>query len=169
MAEYWDLYDTNRQPLGRTHRRGVPLEMGTFHVVVSVWTVNQDNKLLVTLRSAEKELYPNLWENTSGSVISGETSREAALRELKEETGIEASDEELQFLGTARKAASFVDIYLVKKHLDSEAITLQEGETTAYRWVTLAQLEQMSQEERLAFPVAFRFEQFRSVFRNFLA
>lgn len=169
MAEYWDLYDTNRQPLGRTHRRGVPLEMGTFHVVVSVWTVNQDNKLLVTLRSAEKELYPNLWENTSGSVISGETSREAALRELKEETGIEASDEELQFLGTARKAASFVDIYLVKKHLDSEAITLQEGETTAYRWVTLAQLEQMNQEGKLAFPVAFRFEQFRSIFTEFIA
>lgn len=169
MTEYWDLYDTNRQPLGRTHLRGLPLENDTYHVVVSVWTVNQDNKLLVTLRSAEKELYPNLWENTSGSVVSGESSRDAARRELKEETGIEASEEELQFLGTARKAASFVDIYLVKKHLDTEAITLQEGETTAYRWVSLEQLEKLNQEGRLAFPVAFRFEQFRSVFKEFLA
>ncbi|MDD3058540.1 MAG: NUDIX domain-containing protein, partial [Sphaerochaeta sp.] len=164
MAEYWDLYDTNRQPLGRTHLRGLPLDKDTYHVVVSVWTVNQDNKLLVTLRSAEKDLYPNLWENTSGSVVSGETSREAALRELREETGIEAREDELQFLGTARKLASFVDIYLVRKYFDSETITLQEGETTAYRWVTLAQLEQMNQEGKLAFPVAFRFEQFRSVF-----
>ncbi len=169
MAEYWDLYDTNRQPLGRTHLRGLPLEKDTYHVVVSVWTVNQDNKLLVTLRSAEKDLYPNLWENTSGSVISGETSREAALRELREETGIEAREEEMQFLGTARKLASFVDIYLVRKHFDSETITLQEGETTAYRWVTLAQLEQMNQEGKLAFPVAFRFEQFRSIFTEFIA
>ena len=168
MAEYWDLYDTNRQPLGRTHLRGLPLDKDTYHVVVSVWTVNQDNKLLVTLRSAEKDLYPNLWENTSGSVISGETSREAALRELREETGIEAREDELQFLGTARKLASFVDIYLVRKYFDSETITLQEGETTAYRWVTLAQLEQMNQEGKLAFPVAFRFEQFRSVFKEFL-
>ncbi|MFA6732356.1 MAG: NUDIX domain-containing protein [Spirochaetia bacterium] len=168
MAEYWDLYDTNRQPLGRTHLRGLPLDKDTYHVVVSVWTVNQDNKLLVTLRSAEKDLYPNLWENTSGSVISGETSREAALRELREETGIEAREDELQFLGTARKLASFVDIYLVRKYFDSETITLQEGETTAYRWVTLAQLEQMNQEGKLAFPVAFRFEQFRSVFTEFL-
>ncbi|MDD3928648.1 MAG: NUDIX domain-containing protein [Sphaerochaeta sp.] len=168
MAEYWDLYDTNRQPLGRTHLRGLPLDKDTYHVVVSVWTVNQDNKLLVTLRSAEKDLYPNLWENTSGSVVSGETSREAALRELREETGIEAREDELQFLGTARKLASFVDIYLVRKYFDSETITLQEGETTAYRWVTLAQLEQMNQEGKLAFPVAFRFEQFRSVFTEFL-
>ncbi|NLK04758.1 MAG: NUDIX domain-containing protein [Spirochaetales bacterium] len=168
MAEYWDLYDTNRKPLGRTHLRGLPLEKETYHVVVSVWTVNQENKLLVTLRSAEKDLYPNLWENTSGSVISGETSRDAALRELKEETGIEASEEEMRFLGTARKASSFVDIYLVKKNLESDAITLQEGETTAFRWVSLEQLEKMNQEGRLAFPVAFRFEQFRSVFKEFL-
>ncbi|NBK23979.1 MAG: NUDIX domain-containing protein, partial [Spirochaetia bacterium] len=101
-------------------------------------------------------------------VISGETSRDAALRELKEETGIEASEEEMRFLGTARKASSFVDIYLVKKNLESDAITLQEGETTAFRWVSLEQLEKMNQEGRLAFPVAFRFEQFRSVFKEFL-
>lgn len=41
MAEYWDLYDTNRQPLGRTHLRGLPLDKDTYHVVVSVWTVSR--------------------------------------------------------------------------------------------------------------------------------
>ena len=66
MAEYWDLYDEHRIALGRKHLRGRPLPENTYHVVDSVWTVNKDNKLLLTLRSDEKELYPGLWENTSG-------------------------------------------------------------------------------------------------------
>lgn len=169
MAEYWDLYDTDRKALGRTHLRGLPLPENTYHVVVSIWTVNQENKLLVTLRSEEKELYPNLWENTSGSVVSGETSRQGALRELKEETGIVATDDELVFLGTARKRFSFVDIYLVRKTVENQAIRLQKGETSAYKWVTLSELEEIHRQGELAFPVAYRFEQFRTVFETLLS
>lgn len=169
MAEYWDLYDEHRIALGRTHLRGRPLPQDSYHVVVSVWTVNQDNKLLLTLRSEEKELYPGLWENTSGSVVSGETSAQAARRELEEETGIVATEDELVFLGTARKAFSFVDIYVVKKTVDDGAIRLQQGETTAYRWVTLPELEQIHRQGELAFPVAYRFEQFRTVFESMLS
>ncbi|SMP38859.1 NUDIX domain-containing protein [Sphaerochaeta associata] len=169
MAEYWDLYDNERKALGRTHLRGRPLPENTYHVVVSVWTVNQDNKLLLTLRSEEKELYPNLWENTSGSVVSGETSAQAALRELEEETGIVATEDELVFLGTARKVFSFVDIYLVRKTMKDSAIRLQQGETTAYRWVTLPELEHIHRQGKLAFPVAYRFEQFRTLFESMLS
>lgn len=169
MAEYWDLYDEHRIALGRKHLRGRPLPENTYHVVVSVWTVNQDNKLLLTLRSDEKELYPGLWENTSGSVVSGETSAQAVRRELEEETGIVATEDELVFLGTARKAFSFVDIYLVRKTVDEDAIRLQKGETTAYMWVTLAELEEIHRQGRLAFPVAYRFEQFRTMFESMLS
>lgn len=169
MAEYWDLYDNDRNRLERTQLRGEMLEEGTFHVVVSVWTVNHENKLLMTLRSAEKELYPNLWENTSGSVVHGESSLEAALRELKEETGIEASEEEITFVGTARKASSFVDIYLVKKHIEPDSIILQQGETVDYRWVTFSELEEMDRQGLLAFPISFRFQQLREFFKPLLA
>ncbi len=169
MAEYWDLYDDDRKALGTTHLRGRPLPPNTCHVVVSVWTINQDNKMLLTLRSPRKELYPNLWENTSGSVVSGETSRTAALRELEEETGIVATEEEITFLGTVRKMFSFVDIYVVRKAIDDGVIRLQEGETEAYQWVTLAELEQIHRQGKLAFPVAYRFEQFRELFETMLS
>lgn len=169
MAEYWDLYDNDRTPLNRTQLRGESLQEGTYHVVVSVWTVNQENKLLMTLRSEDKELYPNLWENTSGSVVQGETSLQAALRELKEETGIVASEDEITFVGTARKEASFVDIYLVKKHIDPASIILQEGETIDFRWVTFSELEHMDEKGLLAFPISFRFQQLRAFFKPLLA
>ncbi|WP_319757710.1 NUDIX domain-containing protein [uncultured Sphaerochaeta sp.] len=153
MREYWDLYDHARKPLGRIHQRGLPLGEGEYHVVVSVWTVNQDGKILITLRSEEKELFPGHWENTAGSVMRGETSLDAALRELREETGIEASPEEITCLGTVLKVASFVDIFLVRKMLDPDSIQLQKGETTAYRWVSYDELKEMDRQGKLAFPL----------------
>ena len=161
MAEYWDLYDTDRQPLGRQHRRGTPLEEGTFHIVVSLWTVNEKNQILLTLRSSQKELYPNVWENTSGSVLAKETSRAGAQRELQEETGIVAYEDELLFLGTARKASAFVDVYMVKKNQKDLTITLQDGETVDFKWVTLPELDRIVEQGELAFPIAYRFSQFR--------
>lgn len=161
MAEYWDLYDENRALMGKTHQRGIGLPEGTYHVVVSVWTVNQDNKILLTLRSATKPLFPNRWENTSGAVQQGENSKDAAMRELVEETGIKSLDSEMSFLGTAVKMDSFVDIFLVRKDLDPSSITLQDGETTDYKWVSYQELKQIDEQGKLAFPL---FPQLQAVF-----
>ena len=53
--------------------------------------MDEENQFLLTLRSPEKKEYPLCWENPGGGVQWGEESLTAALRELKEETGISAS------------------------------------------------------------------------------
>lgn len=164
MPELFDLYDNERRPLGRVHQRGVPLPEDLYHVVVSVWTINERDQILLTLRSPQKHLMPNLWESTSGSVHSGEASLAAALRELREETGIVAALEEIAFLGTTRKASSFVDIFIVRKSVDLSEIVLQEEETVAVKWVTFAQLQAMESRGELAFPISYQFPAFQALF-----
>ncbi len=166
MPELFDLYDENRKPLGQVHQRGVPLPEDLFHVVVSVWTINEKNEILLTLRSPDKHLMPNLWESTSGSLHAGENSVDAALRELREETGIVASPEEIFFLGTTRKASSFVDIYVVRKAVEPSAVVLQPEETVAAKWVTFAELQAMEQAGELAFPISYEFPPFQALFRE---
>jgi len=39
-------------------------------------------------RSPDEKIYPNLWQFVSGSLHDGEKAIDAALRELKEETGL---------------------------------------------------------------------------------
>lgn len=164
MPEIFDLYDIDRKPLGRVHQRGLPIPQDLYHVVVSVWTINERQQILLTLRSAQKHLMPNLWESTSGSVKSGESSLDAALRELQEETGIVASLGEIAFLGTTRKAASFVDIFVVRKRVDLSEIVLQAEETVAAKWVTFSQLQAMESRGELAFPISYQFPAFQALF-----
>ncbi len=164
MPELFDLFDNERKPLGRVHQRGIAIPSGLYHVVVSVWTINERSQILLTLRSPQKHLMPNLWESTSGVVQSGETSLHAALRELEEETGIVAQPEEISFLGTTRKAASFVDIFIVHKKVDLSEIVLQTEETVAAKWVTFSQLQAMESRGQLAFPIAYQFPPFQALF-----
>ena len=83
--------------------------IGEYHIVVEVWTVNNDGEILLTLRHPDKKEYPNFLENTGGSTVAGETSREGAVRELFEETGIVAAENELFYLGTNIGKAAFID------------------------------------------------------------
>lgn len=166
MSELFDLYDNDRKPLGRVHQREIPIPPGLYHVVVSIWTINERQQILLTLRSPQKHLMPNLWESTSGSVHAGEDSLDAAIRELHEETGIVALPEEVSFLGTTRKAASFVDIFVVRKKIDLSEITLQRDETVAVKWVTFSQLQEMEKRGELAFPISYQFPPFQALFTD---
>ena len=40
MAEYWDLYDADRKPLGRTIKRGDAFAEGEYYVCCEVWIQN---------------------------------------------------------------------------------------------------------------------------------
>lgn len=54
--------------------------------------VRHEGFVLLTLRSASKD-YPLTWEFPAGSALAGESSVDAAIRELREETGLSAEPE----------------------------------------------------------------------------
>ncbi len=164
--ELWDLYDRERRPLGRTHVRGVPCPPGEYHIVVTVWTANAHGEILLTLRDPAKESYPNTWKNTGGSALAGETSRGAAVRELLEETGIAAAEEELILLGTQTTRDAHVDHYLLRRDIALNELRLQPGETVGAKWVTLDELDVMIADLSLAKPIG---EQFSKIRKRFIS
>lgn len=169
--ELWDLYDSQRRPLGKTHLRGVPLEKGTCHLVVFVWVFSDDGKVLLTKRSPEKNSYPNQWEHTGGAVLAGETSLQAIQRELFEETGIQVRQEEFLLVDTYHRSGENVicDVYFLKKYVPVEQLVMQEGETCDARWVTRAELEDMITKGLVARPDARRYYQLGSRLDSYLA
>lgn len=147
MPELWDLYDINLRKTGQQQKRGEAIAEGLFHIVVEIWTVNEEGKLLLTKRSPNKYPFPDMWECTGGSLIAGEEPLDGARRELFEETGIAADKNELIFLGrTDTKTATSSRIYynyIVYKNIWVDDIVFQEGETCDARMVTADEFSKM--------------------------
>ena len=126
--ELWDVYDENRNLTGRLQRRGDALESGDYHLVVYVWVMNSEGEFLLTKRSPNKG-FPNLWETTGGSALAGDDSLTAALREVREETGLALDPARGRCILTERGENFFGDYWLFQQDFDLDAVVLQEGET----------------------------------------
>lgn len=147
-GELWDIYDENRMLTGRTHRRGDPMPPGDYHLSVHVWQQNDQGEFLLTKRSPNKG-FPNLWECTGGSALSGDDSLRAAVREAREETGLTVLPEDGRLLLTYKREYDFKDVWLFRQNAPIEAVVLQEGETCGAKYVSAEELLQMRERGEL--------------------
>lgn len=141
---------------------------GEYHLIAFVWIFNSRGQLLLTKRSPQKESYPNLWETTGGAAITGETSRDAIVRELREETGIRAEPEEFVFLDSVRGKSWFSDTYALRRDVLLSEVVFQPGETCGAKWVFRAEFEKMIAAGEVAQPDVQRFRALAHVFAEYL-
>ncbi len=165
MEELFDIYDINRNFLGRSEERYTyKFKPGEYHIVTDVFIFNSKNELLLTQRVPTKK-GGLLWEGTGGSVLAGETSEVAILREIKEELGLDFNKEELILFKTLRrdeeKSPRFKDLWLLKKDLDINDLTLQEEEVMAAKWVPLEEFINMHNNNLLVETLDFNEEDFK--------
>ena len=88
--ELLDAYDYDGNKKGYTVERGCGKENDWF-LCVHAYVVNQEGKFLIQRRALTKEYFPGIWDITCGAALSGETAEEAAIREVKEELGLDVS------------------------------------------------------------------------------
>lgn len=89
------------------------------------------------------------WEITGGSILKGETPEQGAIRELKEETGIEVTDSDLNFVYSyiQENVPSIYKCFVVFINKEKIKIQLQEGETIDYRYLTYNEFKQFIKTE----------------------
>ena len=146
--EIWDAYDEKFNRIdGLTLIRGESIPKGVFHLVCEIIVRHNDGTYLLMQRDSRKHL-GGMWEATAGgSALQGEDPMTCASRELLEETGI--LSENMVEIGRVLHHGHqtyYVD-YLCNTNIDKDSIILQEGETSAYKWVSCDELRGMSRDE----------------------
>lgn len=132
--EIQNAYDENMNVVENVKLiRGEPVPNGLYRLVCDVIVRHTDGTYLLMKRDKRKH-FGNMWEATAGgSALFGETPAECAARELREETGIVAAN--LVEVGKEKgKDVIYVE-FLCVTECEKDAVTLQEGETSAYKWV----------------------------------
>ena len=135
--ELWDAYDRNGNKTGETLIRDEPIPAGRYHLVCEVLVRHVDGSYLCMIRSRQKPNYPLYPECTAGgSALKGDTPLDCIRRELKEETGIECNEFEQVNVTVRECYATIFYSYVCTVDWPKDQITLQEGETEAFQWLS---------------------------------
>lgn len=145
--EIWDLCDANKKPLGRTHVRKDPLGPDEYHLVVIAFIRNSRGEYLLTRRVPEK-VNGGLLEITGGSALSGESSIEAMIREIHEETGLCVTEDEGKLIHTHVGVNFISDCYYFSKDFNLDDVVFQPGETCGATKATAKEMLEMEKDGR---------------------
>lgn len=102
-VEYREVLTREGGKTGRIVSRGDKAQPGEFfgHVLIVMKTADSpapgtgEGKYIVQQRALHLRHYPGKWDFTGGGIQAGETARSAAVRELKEELGIDIRESDM--------------------------------------------------------------------------
>lgn len=150
MEEKFDVLDEWGYFTGETALRSECHKKGYWHRAISVFIVSTDNKrVLLNQRAANKKLWANMWDQTAGGhVLAGELGYQAAIRETKEEIGLDVDKKDILLFGTCISENKEKDIinrhfneyYIVSKDIDIASLKLQTEEVQDIRWFSKDEL-----------------------------
>ena len=143
--EILDEVDENNNLTGNKLDKDYMHNNKIFHREVCAVIVNEKNEFLIQKRASCKKQKPNMWGLTAGHIDAEEDVKDALLREIKEEIGINVKKEELDFIDIEKvveeKNCCFVYYYYVKVKEKIEDMTMQEDEVSDLKYITIAELE----------------------------
>lgn len=157
--EYVDVLDENGAMTGTTAEKFHVHEAGLWHKAVHVWIVNAEGKILLQKRSIRMDLFPGAWDLSVGAHLSaGETPIETAMRETKEELGLDVAESEFEYLFLEKNSDDgllhglfnheFNDVYLL--HLPEGMVPAASDarEVDAVKFFSIDEFESMIDMDR---------------------
>lgn len=140
MQELRDLYDVNSNKTNKTYRKGEKIPEGYYPMVVMIVIRNSKGEFLMQKRSTSKG---GDWGVTGGHPKSGETPLEGIITEVKEELGLDFTNEKIIEYDSGCDGTECYKMYFVNKDISLKDIEIQEEELSEVRWFTLSELKHM--------------------------
>jgi isopentenyldiphosphate isomerase len=157
--EYFDVYNADGSPAHRKAERGIVHAEGLWHRTVHIWVHRPVHSLLFQKRALNKDSHPGLWDvSAAGHIDGGEHPEQAALREMKEELGLNINVQDLTFVEmTSRSLVSnggtFIDnefsfVYLYRFAGNESELKPDPEEVAEIRFIETGKLRAMLDSTR---------------------
>lgn len=133
-----DLYDINRNLIGKTIKKDDKIPDNTYIMMVVIFIQNNNNEFLIQKRSLDKG---GKWATTGGHPKSGESSLQGIITEVKEELGIKINNPIL--FKQANGKNTICDLYYIKDDIDIAKITIQKEEVENIKWASIDEINNL--------------------------
>ena len=150
-----DVYDADRRPTGLViDRRSQRLGQGQYMLYAIVVVCDARGRMLITRRALDKAWAAGWWEVPGGGVCAGETTRDAAIREVGEEVGLDLTRGMLELLWSYRNDDPgysdnyFADIYRATLDFSAADVHLREREATDFTLASWDEVRELAQQGR---------------------
>lgn len=149
--EYLDVVDENGVPTGKIVTRQEAHKEGYLHHTAHVWIVRHRHgivQILLQKRCKDKDSFPECFDiSSAGHIPAGEDYIPSAIRELKEELGLNVEPGELRDCGLHRydiddvfhgepfKDRQISRVFLLWRDMDESEFALQKEEIESVLWI----------------------------------
>ena len=146
--ELLEVMDEKGNPTGEILQREIIHDRNLLHNEIAVYIINEKKQVLLQKRSASKRFDPNKWGSCAGHVPANETLIDSALRELKEEVGMDITKAEIHCLiekEILKKETNshIIYSYYIKSNIKEEDFTIQKEELSEVKWFDIDKLIKM--------------------------
>lgn len=158
--EFINILDERGKLTGEIKLKSEAHRLGLFHSSVHIWFYTSKKEILLQKRAPYKDTFPNLWDvSVAGHISAGETPEYSALREIKEEIGLEITKEDLDFKGVyleqKHPRENIIDkefhyIYLSELKTPLEKLKIQEEEVSAVKLIPFEDFISHLQDKELS-------------------
>ncbi len=152
-SEIFDVVDMDDQVTGQ-ERRDVVHRDDLLHRAVHILVFNKKKEVFLQKRSRLKDKCPNLWDSSAaGHLNAGDDYEPTAIRELKEELGVDAEVQEILRLTPSENTGwEHIALYLARH---DGAVTYPCSEVETGMWLSMEELDRWMQNRPQSFAPGF--------------
>lgn len=156
-----NIVDDNGKILGEDTRENIHRQ-GFLHREVHVWFYTPAGDIIFQHRAKDKDTFPDLLDITVGGHVEiGDDYKDSALKEVKEETGLTISDNDLRFIKFTHTRSSdpvthsinnsLRAVYVYRYHGNIDDLQVEKGKSLGFESWPIDKILNISAEDKVRF------------------
>lgn len=151
--EYIDILNADGTSTGKRCLKSEIHMKGHYHNTAHVWFYNANGEIFLAQRATSKTICPLIWDvSVAGHVDAGETIAHAAIRETREEIGIEITEKDLDKIGVYNcfqnypngiEDNEFHHTFIAKINYILDDLNLDKDEVAQVKFVTVPEFGEL--------------------------